>query len=135
MLLVTILNMVLVDCALPNQHKTLTAIVHPLRSANIVYGTPKLLICDSQTPLVAVLTTGGGKSSLFNLPTCMGEAGVRVVVVPYRALLKVLINCMHSIKIGSLVESLFELREAVDFSSVRPANGGFRRVSLYNVSK
>ena len=46
----------------------------------------------SKTPLVVVLPTGGGKSLLFTVPACVEEAGVTVVVVPYRALVEDLVG-------------------------------------------
>jgi superfamily II DNA helicase RecQ len=49
-------------------------------------------VLDGQTPLVVVLPTGGGKSLLFTVPACVDEAGVTVVVVPYRALIEDLIG-------------------------------------------
>ncbi|KAL9080122.1 MAG: hypothetical protein Q9157_001082 [Trypethelium eluteriae] len=39
------------------------------------------------TPLVVVLPTGGGKSLLFMVPARLADAGVTVVVVPFRALI------------------------------------------------
>ena len=39
------------------------------------------------SPLVVVLPTGGGKSLLFMAPACLEDAGVTIVVVPFRALL------------------------------------------------
>jgi superfamily II DNA helicase RecQ len=49
-------------------------------------------VVDRQTPLVVVLPTGGGKSLLFSVPACMDNAGVTVVVVPYRALIEDLVS-------------------------------------------
>ena len=43
---------------------------------------------NGQTPLVVVLPTGGGKSLLFMVPACLDNAGVTVVVVPFRALIE-----------------------------------------------
>jgi superfamily II DNA helicase RecQ len=42
-----------------------------------------------------VLLTGGGKSLLFSVPACLDDAGVTVVVVPYRALIKDLVSRMQ----------------------------------------
>ena len=52
-------------------------------------------VIDGQTPLVVVLPTGGGKSLLFSVPACMEDAGVTVVVVPYRALIEDLVDRMQ----------------------------------------
>jgi superfamily II DNA helicase RecQ len=49
-------------------------------------------VLEKQTPLIVVLPTGGGKSLLFTLPACVEEAGVTVVVVPYRALIEDLVE-------------------------------------------
>ncbi|KAK4913694.1 hypothetical protein LTR49_018028 [Elasticomyces elasticus] len=47
---------------------------------------------DSLALMVVVLPTGGGKSLLFMAPACLEDAGVTVVVVPYRALLEDLLS-------------------------------------------
>ncbi|CAE7007091.1 RecQ family helicase [Pyrenophora teres f. teres] len=52
-------------------------------------------VIDGQTRLVVVLPTGRGKSLLFSVPACMDEAGVTVVVVPYRALVEDLVDRMQ----------------------------------------
>ena len=49
-------------------------------------------VIDGQTPLIVVLPTGRGKSLLFSVPACIDDAGVTVVVVPYRALIKDLVD-------------------------------------------
>ena len=49
-------------------------------------------VLEGQTPLVVVLPTGGGKSLLFSVPACMDDAGVTVVVVPFRALITDLVS-------------------------------------------
>jgi superfamily II DNA helicase RecQ len=48
-------------------------------------------VINGQTPLVVVLPTGGGKSLLFTVPACLQDAGVTLVVVPYRALIEDLV--------------------------------------------
>lgn len=48
-------------------------------------------VIRGQTPLVVVLPTGGGKSLLFTVPACLQDAGVTIVVVPYRALIEDLV--------------------------------------------
>ena len=52
-------------------------------------------VMDGQTPLVVVLPTGRGKSLLFSVPACIDDAGVTVVVVPYRALIEHLVEQMQ----------------------------------------
>ncbi|KAF1922195.1 uncharacterized protein M421DRAFT_38003, partial [Didymella exigua CBS 183.55] len=52
-------------------------------------------VMDRQTLLVVVLLTGGGKSLLFSVPACLTDAGVTVVVVPYRALMEDLVSRMQ----------------------------------------
>jgi superfamily II DNA helicase RecQ len=52
-------------------------------------------VVNRQTPLVVVLPTGGGKSLLFSVLACMDDAGVTVVVVPYRALIDDLVDRMQ----------------------------------------
>jgi hypothetical protein len=42
-----------------------------------------------------VLPTGGGKSLLFSVPAGMDNTGMTVVVVPYRALIKDLVDRMQ----------------------------------------
>ncbi|KAF1923048.1 P-loop containing nucleoside triphosphate hydrolase protein, partial [Didymella exigua CBS 183.55] len=49
-------------------------------------------VLGKQTPLIVVLPTGGGKSLLFSVPACLTDAGVTVVVVPYRALMEDLVS-------------------------------------------
>jgi superfamily II DNA helicase RecQ len=49
-------------------------------------------VLDGQTPLVVVLPTGGEKSLLFTVPAFLEAGGVTVVVVPYRALIKNLVQ-------------------------------------------
>ncbi|KAH5441620.1 hypothetical protein HBI60_255780 [Parastagonospora nodorum] len=44
-------------------------------------------VVSSQTPVVVVLPTGGGKSLLFLAPACLEDPGVSVVVLPFRELL------------------------------------------------
>ena len=53
------------------------------------------------SPLVVVLPTGGGKSLLFMAPACMEDAGVTVVVVPYRALINNLVKTAQAAGIES----------------------------------
>ena len=51
------------------------------------------------TPLVVVLPTGGGKSILFMVPACLDQAGVTVVVVPFRALVNDLLRRLQRARI------------------------------------
>ncbi|KAH0352647.1 hypothetical protein KCU83_g3356, partial [Aureobasidium melanogenum] len=51
-----------------------------------------ILYDDQTTPLVIVLPTGGGKSLLFMAPACLENAGVTIVIVPFRALINKLVN-------------------------------------------
>ncbi|CAN9385033.1 unnamed protein product [Alternaria alternata] len=52
-------------------------------------------VIDGQTPLIVVLPTSRGKSLLFSVPACMDDARVTVVVVPYRALIKDVVDRMQ----------------------------------------
>jgi superfamily II DNA or RNA helicase len=47
---------------------------------------------NQSTPLAVVLPTGGGKSLLFMTPACLEDAGVTVVIVPFRALINNLVE-------------------------------------------
>jgi superfamily II DNA or RNA helicase len=49
-----------------------------------------------------VLPTGGGKSVLFMAPACMADAGVTVVVVPFRALVNDLLQRLQRARIDHL---------------------------------
>ncbi|CAD0047912.1 unnamed protein product [Aureobasidium pullulans] len=51
-----------------------------------------ILYNDQMTPLVVVLPTGGGKSLLFMAPACLENAGVTIVIVPFRALINKLVS-------------------------------------------
>jgi superfamily II DNA helicase RecQ len=59
-------------------------------------------VLHGQTPLVVVLPTGGGKSVLFMVPACMADAGVTVVVVPFRALVGDLLRRLQRARIDHL---------------------------------
>jgi superfamily II DNA helicase RecQ len=52
-------------------------------------------VLDKQTPLVIILPTGKRKSLLFTLPACIKGAGVTVVIMPYRALIKDLVSRIY----------------------------------------
>ena len=59
-------------------------------------------VLDGRTPLVVVLPTGGGKSLLFMVPACMADAGVSVVVVPFRALVNDMLQRLKAAQIDHL---------------------------------
>ena len=59
-------------------------------------------VLEGQTPLVVVLPTGGGKSLLFMAPGCLRDAGVTIVVAPFRALTDDLVGRMKKAKIECL---------------------------------
>lgn len=50
------------------------------------------LAAAKETPLVAVLPTGGGKSLVFMVPAMLAGAGVTVVVAPYAELKRQLVS-------------------------------------------
>lgn len=57
-------------------------------------------IAHGETPLVVVLPTGGGKSLLFIAPACMErDAGITIVVVPYRQLTNEVVKRAKSLRI------------------------------------
>jgi len=55
-----------------------------------------------QTPLVVVLPTGGGKSLLFMVPARLDDAGVTIVVAPFRALVDDLVDRLKKAGIDCL---------------------------------
>ena len=57
---------------------------------------------EQASPLVVVLPTGGGKSLLFMAPACLEDAGVTIVVVPYRALINNLVKTAQAAGIDSI---------------------------------
>jgi len=59
-------------------------------------------VLAGQTPLVVVLPTGGGKSLLFMVPACLNDAGVTIVVVPYRALVENMVGRLRGAGIDCL---------------------------------
>ncbi len=59
-------------------------------------------VLEGQTPLVVVLPTGGGKSLLFMAPGCLADAGVTIVVAPFRALVDDLVGRMKKARIDCL---------------------------------
>lgn len=57
---------------------------------------------DQRTPLVVILPTGGGKSLLFMAPSCLEDAGVTIVIVPFRALINNLVETARNAGIDSI---------------------------------
>jgi superfamily II DNA helicase RecQ len=57
---------------------------------------------EQRTPLVVVLSTGGGKSLLFIAPACLDDPGVTIVVVPYRALVNNLVMIARTVRIDCI---------------------------------
>ncbi|CAD0056321.1 unnamed protein product [Aureobasidium pullulans] len=53
------------------------------------------------TPLVVVLPTRGGKSLLFMAPACLENAGVTIVIVPFRALINKLVSTAKEASVNS----------------------------------
>ena len=49
-------------------------------------------ILAGDTPLIVILSTGGGKSLLFMIPACLNKPGVTIVVAPFRALVNDLVD-------------------------------------------
>ncbi|CAC9887931.1 unnamed protein product, partial [Aureobasidium pullulans] len=60
-----------------------------------------ILYNDQMTPLVVVLPTGGGKSLLFMAPACLENAGVTIVIVPFRALINKLVSTAKEAGVNS----------------------------------
>ena len=60
-----------------------------------------ILYNDQMTPLVVVLPTGGGKSLLFMAPACLENAGVTIVIVPFRALINKLVSIAKEASVNS----------------------------------
>ena len=73
---------------------------------------------NGRTPLVVVLPTGGGKSLLFMVPASLEDAGITVVVVPFRALL----------------DNLLQKAQAAGIDSVEWKSGSTPRAALVLVS-
>ena len=78
-----------------------------LGQTEVLFRTPEQeqalqAVLHGQTPLVVVLPTGGGKSVLFMVPACMADAGVTVVVVPFRALVNDLLRRLQRARIDHL---------------------------------
>jgi superfamily II DNA helicase RecQ len=59
-------------------------------------------VLDGQTPLVMVLPTGRRKSLLFTVPAFLEASGVTVVVVPYRALIKDLVQRIQNCRVDCI---------------------------------
>jgi superfamily II DNA or RNA helicase len=93
------------------QHKAMQSILH-----------------DNQTtPLVVILLTRGGKSLLFIAPACLENAGVTIVVVPFRALINKLVETVRQASINSIEWRLgqTDLVTLVFISADKIIGGGF----------
>ncbi|KAL6689612.1 P-loop containing nucleoside triphosphate hydrolase protein [Trichoderma pleuroticola] len=74
----------------------------PLKRARVMYlekprlssGRDQVILkaLQAETPLVAILPTGGGKSLIFIMPAILAGAGVTIVVAPYAELKKQLVT-------------------------------------------
>jgi superfamily II DNA helicase RecQ len=69
-------------------------------------------ILAGRTPLVVILPTGGGKSLLFMAPACLDDAGVTIVVVPFRALVDDLLQRLSRTGIDCLEWTYGEVNAA-----------------------
>jgi superfamily II DNA helicase RecQ len=59
-------------------------------------------VLDKQTPLIIILPTGRRKSLLFTLPAYIKGAGVTVVIMPYRALIKDLVSRIYKYSVDCI---------------------------------
>ena len=59
-------------------------------------------VLDRQTPLVVVLLTGRGKSLLFTVLALLEASRVTVVVVPYQALIKDLVQRIQNCRVDCI---------------------------------
>jgi superfamily II DNA or RNA helicase len=60
------------------------------------------IVKGGRSPLVVVIPTGGGKSLLFTAPACLVDAGMTIVVVPFRALINDLVDKAKEAGIDSI---------------------------------
>jgi superfamily II DNA helicase RecQ len=75
----------------------LNALRTVLRDDHAQFRTPQQeeavrLATAKQTPLVAILPTGGGKSLVFMVPALLSGSGVTIVVAPYAELKRQLVT-------------------------------------------
>lgn len=61
-----------------------------------------ILYDDQTTLLIIILPTRGGKSLLFIAPAYLENAGVTIVIVPFRALINKLVNTAKEASINSV---------------------------------
>ncbi|OBT40733.1 hypothetical protein VE00_09777 [Pseudogymnoascus sp. WSF 3629] len=67
------------------------AVQKALGTENVTYRSPEQeralhAVINNESPVIVVLPTGGGKSLTFMGPACLPQAGVTIVVAPFRAL-------------------------------------------------
>ena len=70
------------------------------------------IVKGGRSPLVVVIPTGGGKSLLFTAPACLADAGITIVVVPFRALINDLVDKAKEAGIDSIEWRLGEVNPA-----------------------
>jgi len=61
-----------------------------------------LAILQGESPLVVILPTGGGKSLLFMLPATLHDANTTIVIIPFIALMKILLQKCQDAGIGCI---------------------------------
>ena len=61
-----------------------------------------LAILQGESPLVVILPTGGGKSLLFMLPATLHDANTTIVIIPFIALMKILLSKCQDAGIGCI---------------------------------
>jgi superfamily II DNA helicase RecQ len=81
----------------PSRDAILKALRVALRDDHAQFRSPQQeeavrLAASKETPIVAVLPTGGGKSLVFMIPAMLPGAGVTVVVAPYAELKRQLVS-------------------------------------------
>jgi superfamily II DNA helicase RecQ len=67
------------------------ALQKALGTENVTYRSPEqeralYAVINNESPVIVVLPTGGAKSLTFMRPACLPQAGVTIVVAPFRAL-------------------------------------------------
>ena len=60
------------------------------------------IVKGRRSPLVVVIPTGSSKSLLFTAPACLADAGITIVVVPFRALINDLVDKAKEAGIDSI---------------------------------
>src|SRR5438552_7404164 len=61
-----------------------------------------LAILQGESPLVVILPTGRGKSLLFMLPATLHDANTTIVIIPFIALMKILLSKYRDAGIGCI---------------------------------